>query len=50
MIRSILKGVWQFCAYLFVPRWGKRNSSDRIARQETKKINPTENRRGRWLI
>lgn len=23
MIKEIVKGVWQFCAYLFVPRWGR---------------------------
>ena len=35
MIKEILKGVWMFCSYLFVPRWGRRNSRDRIAGQET---------------
>ena len=22
-IREIVKGVWAFCSYLFVPRWGE---------------------------
>lgn len=30
MIKDILKGVWQFFSYLFVPRWG-RNRRDGIA-------------------
>ena len=30
MIKEILKGVWMFCSYLFVPRWG-RNRRDGIA-------------------
>lgn len=24
MIKSLLKGIWKFCSYLFVPQWGKR--------------------------
>ena len=23
MIKEILKGVWMFCSYLFVPQWGR---------------------------
>ncbi len=27
-IRSLAKGVWQFCSYLFVPQWGKIKETD----------------------
>ena len=27
MIKEIVKGVWMFCSYLFVPRWGRSRSS-----------------------
>ena len=26
MIKEIVKGVWAFCSYLFVPQWGRRES------------------------
>ena len=35
-IKEIVKGVWAFCSYLFVPQWGRRNSRDRIAVKGTK--------------
>ncbi len=25
-IKEIAKGVWAFCAYLFVPQWGRRTA------------------------
>lgn len=24
MIKEIVKGVWAFCSYLFVPQWGSK--------------------------
>lgn len=23
-VKGVLRGIWQFCSYLFVPQWGKR--------------------------
>ena len=23
MVKKVLKAVWEFCSYLFVPQWGK---------------------------
>ena len=23
-MKTLLKGLWQFCSYLFVPQWGKK--------------------------
>jgi len=25
-IMALVKGVWEFCSYLFVPQWGKRKA------------------------
>ena len=25
-VKAILKGIWEFCIYLFVPQWGKHNN------------------------
>ena len=37
-LKSILKGVWQFCSYVFVPQWGKK----RREAQEEYEINLME--------
>ena len=30
-LRNILKGIWLFCRYLFVPQWGrKRGKRDEV--------------------
>lgn len=28
MIKEIVKGVWAFCSYLFVPQWGRSKSGN----------------------
>lgn len=28
MIKLIVKGVWQFCSYLFVPQWGRNRNNN----------------------
>ena len=28
MIREIVKGMWQFARFLFVPRWGRRSQRE----------------------
>ena len=38
MIKEIGKGVWAFCAYLFVPKWGRSksgNTEERIIKRDT---------------
>ena len=29
MMKEIVKGMWQFARFLFVPRWGRRPSRER---------------------
>ena len=29
MIKEIVKGVWAFCSYLFVPRWGRNKGNEK---------------------
>jgi hypothetical protein len=31
-IKEIVKGVWAFCSYLFVPQWGRRKGNERVER------------------
>jgi len=33
-VKAILKGIWQFCSYLFVPRWGRTQRENRGALNE----------------
>lgn len=28
-LKSMLKGVWAFCSYVFVPQWGKRSKMEK---------------------
>ena len=30
MIKEIVKGLWQFCSYLFVPQWGRNQNKNNV--------------------
>lgn len=35
MVKKVLKGIWQFCSYIFIPQWGKkrREAQEQYERQ-----------------
>ena len=55
MIKEIVKGMWQFARFLFVPQWGRNKGNEFMLRQAAKPSgwvrdeDPAENRRERWL-
>ena len=32
-IKGFFKGIWLFCAYLFVPQWGRNRSNHNNSKQ-----------------
>ena len=32
-VKNFLQSVWQFCRYLFWPRWGKKREADAFAKE-----------------
>ena len=28
MVKVILKAIWQFCSYVFVPQWGRNREAE----------------------
>lgn len=35
-IRNILRGVWQFCSYVFIPQWGKKPHEEEVGDEPRK--------------
>ena len=29
-LKGLLKAVWQFCSYLFVPQWGRKSDTNHL--------------------
>lgn len=36
-IIALVKGVWAFCSFLFVPQWGRNRNAKKLLRQEIEK-------------